>query len=314
MSLATSSSVMADQTTIHSAIALTGARWHIPRASAWRSLLDIALDWAIICFAVWSDYRIGAWITVVAIFVIGNRQRALGNLLHEASHKNLSARRNVNDWMARIFLAPALFNDLTLYRLQHARHHAWLGDPTHDPDYLSSVTHEGNHWFDAYGRVLNNPAILAGSLFGHFAGRRLAHRQRLEIVLWWVSCETLLDVIFGMRFALLFFALWMIARGTVFHAITTFREMTDHYGLQPGGIFQYTREVPDHGFASILLHPHHNGYHLTHHLLPHIPYRHLPQAHAHLKHISAFNCRAIICDTYLSGVHASVKGWEAAHV
>jgi fatty acid desaturase len=108
--------------------------------------------------------------------------------------------------------------------------------------------------------------------------------------------------------------LWMIARGTVFHAITTFREMTDHYGLSPSGIFQYTREIPTHGFASILLHPHYNGYHLTHHLFPHIPYYHLPRAHALLTRNPMFSRRAIICRTYLGAKPAGISGWGVDHV
>jgi hypothetical protein len=100
----------------------------------------------------------------------------------------------------------------------------------------------------------------------------------------------------------------------VFHAITTFREMTDHYGLEPGGIFSYTRDIQDHGLSSVFLHPHHTGYHLTHHLFPHIPYLDLPELHTHLKQISGFNRRAIICNSYVKGSRASVTKWGTAHV
>jgi fatty acid desaturase len=153
----------------------------------------------------------------------------------------------------------------------------------------------------------------AGSAFGHLAGNRLAWQQRLLIVLWWSACEALLAAIENTHFALLFLGLWMIARATVFHAITTFREMTDHYGLAQGGIFQYTREIPDCGLISPLIHPHHNGYHLTHHLLPHIPYCHLHTVHSYLRQIPLFNQRAIVCDGYLNGTRTSVEGWGARH-
>ncbi|MFM0229705.1 fatty acid desaturase [Paraburkholderia sediminicola] len=313
MSLTASSSVIADQTAMHSAVTLADTSWKIPLPSALRSLSDVVVDWAIIYFAVWGAYRIGAWITVLAILVVGNRQRALGNLLHEASHQNLSTQRNVNDWLANIFLSPALLNDLTVYRSQHARHHAWLGDPTHDPDYLPCVTRKGDRWFDAYARVLADPSIWAGSLFGHFSSKRLTRRQGFAIVLWWGICEALLQGIAGTHFALLFLALWIAAKATVFHAITTFREMNDHYGLESGGIFRHTRETPDLGPLSVLIHPHHNGYHLTHHLFPHIPYYHLPRAHEHLEQVPFFNRHSIVCDAYLKGSHASVEGWGTGH-
>jgi fatty acid desaturase len=93
MSFPASSSVIADQTAMHAAIALANTGWQIPPPGTLRSLFDVVFDWAIIYVAVWAEYRIGAYIMVLTILIIGNRQRALGNLLHEASHQNLSVRR-----------------------------------------------------------------------------------------------------------------------------------------------------------------------------------------------------------------------------
>ncbi len=313
MSFPASSSVIADQTAMHAAIALANTGWQIPPPGTLRSLFDVVFDWAIIYVAVWAEYRIGAYIMVLTILIIGNRQRALGNLLHEASHQNLSARRNLNDWIGQFLLAPALLANFAVYRFQHARHHAWLGDPVRDPDYLPRVPHSPRHWFEAYARMVGNASIWVGSLLGHLAGKRLSLTQRITLILWWTAHESVLCLLVGRHFALLFLAVWVTAKATVFHAITTFREMTDHYGLKPGGIFQYTREIPDHGFTSILLHPHHNGYHLTHHLFPHIPYYHLPRAHAQLRQFALFNRLAIVCDAYLEGSNAAVYHWRAKH-
>lgn len=309
-----SSSVIADQATMRAALDSTGMDWKAPRARTWRSLSDITTDWAIICLTVWIAYRIGVWASIAAIFVIGNRQRALGNLLHEGGHQNLSNNRDANDQIACVLLASPLFNDLSLYRLQHAWHHGSLGDPAHDPDYLFSVTRADDHWFTVYLRVLTTPSIWTGSVLGHFVNGRLALRGKLAIVLWWAMCEALFDIAIGSHFALLFFVLWIAARATVFHAITTFREMADHYGLEPDGIFSYTRDIPDHGLSSVFLHPHHNGYHLTHHLFPHVPYLDLPEFHTHLTQIAEFNQRAIVCDSYMKGDRASVSRWGVTHV
>jgi fatty acid desaturase len=307
------SPVAADLAAIHSSIAISGTAWPTTLPNVWRSLLDIVLDWAIIYVAVCGADSIGTWATLFAVFVIGNRQRALGNLLHEAGHQNLSTQRNVNDRIAHILLAPPLFNSLALYRQRHARHHAWLGDHSEDPDFIPRISHKGDRWFHVYVRVLTDPKTWASSLFGHIPVKHIPQRHRLGILLWWGIYVAILTVTAGIHFALLFISLWMIARGTVFHVITTFREMTDHYGLKPRGIFLYTRDIPDHGFASMLLHPHHNGYHLTHHLFPHIPYYHLPDVHAGLKKIPFFVQHAIICANYLSGPHAAVDGWGAQH-
>ncbi|WP_080440036.1 fatty acid desaturase family protein [Burkholderia ubonensis] len=310
MSLITSASVIADQVAIRSAI--HGIFVTAP-ASTWRSLRDIAFDWVSVGVAVWATYRIGILVTPLAITIIGNRQRALGNLLHEASHQNLSPRRPINDTLATLLLAAPLLNSLTLYRRRHANHHAWLGDRDRDPDFICCIVNPRDRWFQVYARVLLAYPAWKSSLLGHVADRHITFDQWLTIVLWWIWCEAMLAVLAGTHVASLFLLLWILSRGTVFHAITTFREMTDHYGLGRRGIFEYTREVPDHGASSILLHPHHNGYHLTHHLFPHIPYYDLPRAHAQLIRNPVFVRRARICSAYLHGRHVCVSGWGSSH-
>ncbi|SHJ40769.1 MAG: fatty acid desaturase [Paraburkholderia sp.] len=309
----TSSLVAADLAAIHSSIAVSDQVLPSLQPRTWQVLVDVAVDWTIIWLAVWSAFTIGKWAALIAVFVIGNRQRALGNLLHDAAHRNLSSRPSVNDRIAYLFLAPPLFNSLALYRHQHAKHHAWLGDPARDPDFIPRVVKNGDRWFHAYARVLKDRAAWAGSLFGHLLSRQLAARGRFGVLLWWATYEALLTAAVGIRLALVFALLWMIARATVFHAITTFREMTDHYGLDPRGIFRYTRDIPDRRPVSMLLHPHHNGYHLTHHLFPHIAYYHLPEVHARLQQLPPFARQAIVCQAYLGGTRAAVNGWGARH-
>jgi fatty acid desaturase len=310
MSSTTSASIIADQAAIRSAM---GEKFFTAQASTWRSLRDIAFDWMVVSLAVWAVYRMGILIAPLAIVVIGNRQRALANLLHEAGHQNLSHRRSINDVIGTLLLAAPLLNSLPYYRRQHARHHAWLGDLERDPDMIHCMVNREDRWFQVYVRVLCAYSAWKGSLLGHLTDRHVTLNQRLTLILWWLCCEVALAVVVGTHIAWLFLLLWVIARGTAFHAITTFREMTDHYGLSRCGIFEYTREVPDHGLVSILLHPHHNGYHLTHHLFPHIPHYDLPRAHAQLARNTEFARRAIVCNAYLQGQHTSVDGWGVRH-
>jgi len=74
-------------------------------------------------------HRIGRRSWPFVTILIGNRQGALENLLHDAAHRNLASAHNLNDEIAHAFPAPPLFNHLTLYREPHVRHHAWLGNP-----------------------------------------------------------------------------------------------------------------------------------------------------------------------------------------
>ncbi|MBN3846119.1 fatty acid desaturase [Paraburkholderia sp. Ac-20342] len=286
--------------------------WQQPKVKTWYAVFDIALDWIVIYLSVFAVYQIGWALTPVALVAIGNRQRALGNLLHEASHGNLSQNRRLNDYLAHLLLAAPLLDSLTLYRELHARHHAWLGDAQRDPDLLPLLAHEGDRWFRVYARYLSKFSLICGSITGHLITGQCHYRQQFGIAAWWMATLSVLSAV-NIHFAMVFLVLWFGARTTVFHAITTFREMTDHYGLKPGGIFSFTREIPDHGVVSTLIHPHHNGYHLTHHLFPAVPYHQLPELHAHLMTLPAFTERAIVCPAYLYGRHSSVFGWGVNH-
>ncbi|MBN3786560.1 fatty acid desaturase [Burkholderia sp. Ac-20353] len=308
----TSPSIRADRISIKQAMLARIPAWERPKPRTWRSIRDIAFDWIAIFVAVWATHRIGWTITPIALVMIGNRQRALGNLLHEASHGNLSARRHINDYLAHLLLAAPLLNSLPVYRDLHARHHAWLGDPQRDPDLLPSLTHEGDNWYHVYVRCLSKFSVFRGSLIGHFSNGTLTSYQQLGILAWWVVVGLSVAAA-NPHLAVLFVALWIGSRITVFHAITTFREMTDHYGLEPSGIFGFTREIPDHGLLSTLVHPHHNGYHLTHHLFPTIPYHQLPNLHTQLMGLDEFSDRAVVCPAYLIGFPSSVLGWGASH-
>lgn len=306
------SSIRANRRVIKHALLARNPAWQLPKIRAWRAAYDISFDWLSIFVSIWTVYRLGWVMAPLALLVVGNRQRALGNLLHEASHRNLSAHRQLNDYFAHVLLAPPLLSTLSVYRVQHAHHHAWLGDPQRDPDILVPPSCRSGQWVRAYTYFLTKSSLLRGSLAGHLSGENLNRRQRGGILAWWLVVGLSMMTI-NLDFALLFGALWFGARMTTFHAITTFREMTDHYGLSPGDIFSFTRDIPNHGLSSALLHPHNNGYHLTHHLFPTVPYYQLPAIQAQLSALQEYKDRAIVCPAYLTGAPSGVHGWGAHH-
>ena len=108
-------------------------------------------------------------------------------------------------------------------------------------------------------------------------------------------------------------ALWLLSRATAFHAITMFREMCDHVGLAPGGIFSFTRDMTCRGPWRWLLHPRNNGFHLTHHLCPAVPYYLLPQAQKLFVQTPSYRKRAVVCDAYFGGWHSVTPSWSGAH-
>ncbi|CAH2902179.1 MAG: Fatty acid desaturase [uncultured Paraburkholderia sp.] len=307
----TNRAVIHDQDLIRSAFSEWNAVHEAMTApNVLRVFADIVFDWLSIAGAMLILHRFGWFCAPAAVAWIGNRQRALGNLLHDAAHRNLVTSRQLNDALARLFIAPALFNSLSVYREAHARHHAWLGDAHADPDYIDVQPARGNNWWRPYFAVLLTTRTWTASVFGHLPSRQTTISKKVAILVWWIVVLGALTSLAGLHLAILFFALWIMARGTVFHAITVFREFCDHFGRQPGGIFSYTRDVSSTSVWHWVIHPRNNGYHLTHHLMPSVPYHRLPQAQKRLLELPCFDRTVRVCHAYFYGPDAVVREWE----
>lgn len=279
-------------------------------ASIWRPVADMACDVVLVVAAILVVITWGPWLVPVAVLLIGNRQRALGNILHDAGHRNLSRRRGVNDGIATLFLAPLLFADIRRYRDLHARHHRHLGDDARDPDYLFAPIEWPLHWWQSFISQLAHPAAWRSSLVGHLGDPALSWHARGWILLWWSVALVLAAGAVGVEVTLIGALLWMLARASSLHAITTFREMCDHHGREPGGVFSFTRDMVTKGPWRWLIHPRNNGYHLTHHLWPAVPYYRLPQAHQALMSDPVAGRRMSNCTGYFTGEDAVVRAWE----
>ncbi len=279
-----------------------------------RPIVDILFDGLVILAAVaMVDHWGLAW-SPLAVCLVGNRQRALGNILHDAGHRNLCRHRRGNDLIARGLLAPLLFASLSLYRTTHFRHHQLLGQPGADPDFLVPPASKPTRWISRYLACAGAGSAWWGSLVGHLGHPEARAASRLYIVVWWVLALGLMAWCAGSIYTAYFAGLWLLARATTFHLITTFREMCDHHGLEPGGVFSFTRDMVCHGLVRACIHPRNNGYHLTHHLLPAIPYYRLPQAHRLFRQLPVYQARGQQCNAYFFGPRAVVRAWHVEEV
>ena len=104
------------------------------RPDNWRNWFYLLGDWGIIVGASWLSIDRGTVAAyLLAVILIGSRQRALMNLVHEASHHKLFRNRRINDWGGRALAAFPLMASLEAYVCSHCRHHGFLWDRERDP-------------------------------------------------------------------------------------------------------------------------------------------------------------------------------------
>jgi len=278
---------------------------HRPRP--WRSISAALLDWLLIATAVAAPFWLGWWLIPLSVLLIGNRQRALGNLLHDASHYSFHQSRKWSRWLANTLLCWPLCIHMPLYRAEHNAHHRYLADPERDTDYIHDDCQAGTRWPRILWRQLSSAAMFRNALLGHVGKAGL--RAMAGSVLWWCCIPALVGALFSATHALVFVSLWLISRATSFHAITAFREISDHVGLAPGSLVGFSRNHPFNSIAGQLFHPHNNGYHLLHHLAPRLPFHAFPRAHGILLAWPRY-AQASQCHSYFLGEDAAVKSWQ----
>ncbi len=276
------------------------------RPVIWRSLAAAIGDWGMIITAFAAVLIWGALAAPIALVVIGNRQRALGNLLHDAAHGSFGHNRHLADRIARWLLFRPMWNSLELYRREHFAHHRLLGTPGHDVDLIHDERDMNQPWPMLLWRHATNPRTWMGSTFGHLL--RTDARERGMMLAWWGGVLLAAGWVLTPREALECAVLWVASRATAFHLLTTFREISDHVGLRPGTLMGFSRNHTAGGMIGALFHPHNNGYHLVHHLNPGMPFHALPRAHVLLMAWPDY-AAATHSDSYFLGESALVRSW-----
>ncbi|MGD2117008.1 MAG: fatty acid desaturase [Chromatiales bacterium] len=282
---------------------------HHPRLTP--VMIAALTDWAIIAVAAAVTIVHGWLWAPLSILVIGNRQRALGNILHDASHNRIDSNRKRAQILTHLLFSWPLWVSMQIYCEEHQHHHRYLADPKRDPDFIHDESRLTGHWLSVWIDQIFSLKMFRTSLLSHLP--RMDLRSLLGVLFWWGAVLGLIAFISGTTSAMSFLGLWIVARATAFHVITSFREISDHVGLQPGTLIGFSRNHPVSGGLAQLFHPHNNGYHLLHHLAPGIPYHAFPQAHELLLQWAPY-ATGEQCHSYFFGdssaVHSWVKRWH----
>ncbi|GAB2810460.1 fatty acid desaturase family protein [Streptomyces daliensis] len=114
------------------------------RLDNWHGPLETVEHWIVVAVAfagswwLWQHAPVAVSVPayVVAVFLIGGRQRALAGVLHMATHRALMSHTRAGSVIGGLFGGYPVLQSFTGYRASHlGEHHGRLGDPERDPDY-----------------------------------------------------------------------------------------------------------------------------------------------------------------------------------
>ena len=256
--------------------------------STTRWLIAAGVDWLVIALtmlvaALWAPWPL--WL--VAIFVIGNRQHALGVLMHDATHFHVNRNRRWNDMLADLLAGYPVFMPTANYRVFHLMHHRRL-DMADDPegrffDTFPADAHFPQHPLRFGFLILRDlsglwpkPLLFFAGLVWNLPGQQRWHLLPIALL---HGAAMVAAVATGTLHVYVF--LWLVPLMTVFPATQRIRAMCEHHGIAEAGSHRYQRNEPDvlrtsrsiDGLVGrTLFGPHGINRHLEHHLYPSVPF------------------------------------------
>ena len=261
----------------------------------WHNLLFLGSDWLIIVLTAALVLHLGMQplFYIPAIIIIASRQRALMNLVHEASHNKLFRNRRLNDWLCKLCCAYPLGTGLSAYRAEHAIHHGFLWSEERDAKaqkylrlgYLPPPT----SYRQILGLHLLRPHVLIHMLRNMLSFLTQLGERRGETLTRAAFWLCALAIILLTHSSAIFLYFWVIPYCTVYQLIHYLNEIADHAGLQTEDAWQATRNWTSFFLVCWLIAPHSDDlYHLTHHLFPLIPHYSLAKAHRTLMQVPEY--------------------------
>src|SRR5260221_2010065 len=265
----------------------------------YHGLFEWAEDWIVIILS--ACVSLLAWkhlslfyslpIYLVCIFLIGGRQRALADILHQAAHGTLLKNKRIGNFFGTFLSGYLVLQSLSGYRLSHVvRHHGFLGDPVLDPDYeqyrLWNICGSNLHSIAVRRHLLRT--LMPRNTFAYLcylvryrifpAGEDSTERViRVSLT----AIFTLLICVFGYAPLLLFY--WIVPLITTQAWIGAFLELVEHYPMietRQSLDICMSRNRRCSWISSFLLGlKQYDGFHLVHHQFPFIPSWRLSEAH-----------------------------------
>ena len=244
-----------------------------PRLGRWLSA--VLVDWIILALTMAGALAMRSIPGyVAALFIVGNRQHALGILGHDGAHRLACRNRRLNDVLTSALCLWPLITGLEAYRKFHFEHHRKVGEPT-DPEIPLRDRASGRYDLPIGPRRFVTQFVK--DVFGAGSDEVIALVLYLKgVTVWDRLGPVLLWAIVGGGLvwagAWQAVALWFVALFTTFWAYFRLRVFTEHLGIEG------THRLSLTWWQAMIIAPHNTWHHYEHHRWPAIPCDRLPLA------------------------------------
>jgi len=247
-----------------------------------RNAMSIASMYAqtavIIAVALRWNHPVG-W--MLGVVLMGRAHAQFMSLMHEAAHRLLFSKKQLNDWVGRWLIGYPAFTNTDAYRRVHMAHHRDEFGPE-EPDIplyanypISAASFRRKLWRDATGRT--GWKLLKQQFAGLRSSDPLTRRSQRNILGVQVALLTM-SIVFGA--AHVYVVLWLLPHLTVWRVINRLRSVAEHGGMREDDDRRFTTHSVRQGrFARFMLVPYNIGFHMAHHVDAGVPFRHLPEYH-----------------------------------
>jgi fatty acid desaturase len=281
-------------------------RTQLNQKSNWLGAWSVIKSWALIFFAFGLSIVFPNPLSyIITVILLAGAHVGLAILMHDASHRALFANTRVNDWVGEWLCAKPIFQSLEGYRSYHMAHHRLAGT-MEDPDMVMTKNYPITR-ASFRRKILRDISGISG--IKTYVGLTLMHAEQLKYMLngqaianpnkprgfiaigkvlvqnlyAFVLTNFIILLILWTLHAPWLYLLWIAAQLFPFQVFLRVRQIADH-AVVPDSLSKnpllHARSTTAAWWEKLLFAPHHEHFHLEHHLVPTAPSWNLPKLHA----------------------------------